>query len=101
MILKTGVKLEGVKPEIVLAMNIVSRVMDINKHSFIITSVTDGMHSPKSLHYKGLAFDMRTRDIAEDSLNGLVWVIKRHLKSNYDVVLESDHIHIEFDPKNT
>lgn len=59
-----------------------------------ITSLRDGNHSAGSLHYDGLAFDMRNPEpqikIAD---------IKSHLGPNYDIVVEPNHIHIEYDPK--
>ena len=59
----------------------------------------DGVHKKNSKHYNNEAIDIRTRDM---SLNNKVltqqW-IKKWLGFNYDVVLETDHIHIEYDPK--
>jgi hypothetical protein len=65
---------------------------------FVITSTADGMHSPGSIHYYGLAFDMRN----------YWWLPKRKLKmldvykelksvlDGYDVIWEKNHIHIEY-----
>lgn len=62
-----------------------------------ITSGRDGKHMQGSKHYLGLAIDIRTRDMKnqERVLNS----VKKILGSLYDVILESDHMHIEFDPK--
>ena len=58
-----------------------------------ITSLRDGNHSVGSLHYDGLAFDMRYPDgiLFED--------IKKALGPGWDVVYEDTHIHCEYDPK--
>ena len=64
-----------------------------------ITSANDGLHKKNSKHYKNEAIDIRTRDMSEQNkVLTKVW-IKKWLGMNYDVVLESDHIHIEYDPK--
>ena len=42
---------------------------------------------------------IRTRDMSEQNkVLTKVW-LKKWLGMNYDVILESDHIHIEYDPK--
>lgn len=64
-----------------------------------VTSTTDGKHSKKSLHYKGLAIDIRTFDKTFEETNRFVNFIKFHFDKILDVVLENDHIHVEYDPK--
>jgi len=67
---------------------------------FCITSVIDGKHRPNSLHYSGLAFDLRTRHLkTEDGVKNVAAEIRGALGREYDVVVEKDHIHIEYDPK--
>lgn len=62
----------------------------------VITSANDGKHKDDSLHYYGMALDLRTF-----SLNGreafVASELQRLLGDSYDVVLEKDHIHVEFD----
>lgn len=59
----------------------------------------DGVHMKNSLHYFGKAVDLRIRDTRiEEAL--LFWELAKRLAgSEFDVVWEKDHIHIEFDPK--
>lgn len=68
-------------------------------YASVITSALDGKHSTNSLHYTGFALDYRTRHL----LDGVPRVLQRRISdclgSEFDVVLESDHIHIEYDPK--
>ena len=61
----------------------------------IVTSGFDGKHSATSLHYKGLAVDLRTRDFTDE------WAryLRNALGSGWDVVVEPDHIHVELDRK--
>ena len=77
---------------------------DISKEKLskeiVITSVLDGKHGKNSLHYSGNAFDIRTWIYTTKELIYFVEDLTRELGKDYDVVLESDHIHIEYDPDN-
>ena len=102
MDLKPGVKIGGISPELVLAIVVVSEIFRQNNASpFMVTSVTDGKHSEKSLHYRGLAIDVRTRHLTDWKQREIVSMVKIALGLDFDVVLEDDHLHIEFDPKET
>lgn len=98
MKLKAGVSLEGAQWQIWYAAIIVERVLlEQFGAELWITSVCDGKHRKDSLHYKGLAFDVRTWGIKGRELQ-VVAALKKALGPDYDVVLEATHIHIEFDP---
>lgn len=99
MKLKEGVTLHKIMPQTVLAINIAEGIYNIHGIEMVITSVSDGKHSINSLHYMGFAFDTRIREIPQATLNAIFNDIKTALGKNYDVVLESTHIHIEYDPK--
>ena len=65
-----------------------------------ITSAMDGSHMATSKHYTGDALDFRIWESNDAGItNQVVQELKYYLGSDYDVVLESDHIHIEYDPK--
>jgi hypothetical protein len=70
-----------------------------------ITSANDSRHSAKSKHYEGCALDFRTKDagmmpIPKHVMDDIVQDIKDALNDiDFDVVLESDHLHVEYDPK--
>ena len=64
----------------------------------VITSVSNGKHMPTSRHYGGYAFDARTRDIMPTELKELTEDVSEALGNEFDVVLEVDHLHVEFDP---
>ena len=64
----------------------------------IITSARDGRHMSTSLHFSGKAIDLRTRDMAAGKEQKVVEALKTKLGNNFDIVLESDHIHLEYDP---
>lgn len=70
-----------------------------------VTAITDGEHKEGSLHYAGLAVDLRTRN--DDGVTQWAPGIKRMLRdtlknalgADFDVVVEGTHIHVEYDPK--
>lgn len=103
--LKDGVTVGGVKPEAVLAMMVVAGVYQNMGHKHTITSVTDGKHKTGSLHYSGFAFDNRTwaddsgTQLPDADKEKLAQAIRKALGSEFDVVVEKTHIHVEFDPK--
>ena len=81
--------------EIALICKLVNGV----NYEMTITSGNDGVHKKDSKHYKNEAVDIRTRDIEENKKELTRLWIKRWLGSNYDVILENDHIHIEYETK--
>lgn len=99
MQLKTGVKIQGVRPELLLALQICDGVYwRMFKTDIVVTSIVDGAHMQGSMHYLGRAADLRIWGL-EASIEALVKSLKISLGENYDVVLEKDHIHLEYDPK--
>lgn len=101
MRLKQGVKLAGIKPETIMAVLVVDNIYKDHgrPEGVTITSICDGKHMPNSKHYSGEAIDTRTRYFNRSKQKELTQDIKNQLGSEFDVVLERDHIHIEFDPK--
>lgn len=97
---KQGVKLSGLKPEILIAVIISDDVFAKHNKDCIITSALDGNHMLGSLHYSGLAIDIRTRHVLKEDIPNITLEIKKSLGFDYDVIFEKDHIHIEFDPKS-
>lgn len=66
----------------------------------VITSIMDGVHSETSLHYSGNAFDLRIKNIpAAIGASTIANEIRTRLNHHYDVILEKDHIHIEYQPR--
>lgn len=71
------------------------------KHGFEmeITSGDEGEHSFGSLHFSGNAADFRIKNIPTEVVLDIVDDIKERLGVDYDVVLEGNHIHLEYQPK--
>jgi len=65
------------------------------KYIMTITSGNDGKHMKNSLHYKNKAIDIRTKDMKYPI--GTTLRIRKILGKNYTVLLEADHIHIEYE----
>lgn len=100
MLIKPGAR---VAPEQVAALVfvVVYSVFNDYGHNAVLTSGLDGEHSPKSLHYKGLAWDFRGKHLSDDTRPQVIADLREALGPDFDVV-ESNHgaIHIEFDPEN-
>jgi len=96
MLIKAGVDISRLKPEIRKRLpGIAGIVWFCTKEEMVITSTYEGSHSEGSLHYANLAVNIRRK--AEDET--VYWKIKKYLFDDYDVILEADHIHIEYNPK--
>jgi len=100
--IKLGVDLRGLTPQMAIAYTIACMVylkVTNNPYACVITSGSDGKHGPNSLHYKGKALDLRINTILKEQLPTVHKELKWALGEQFDVVLESDHFHLEFDPK--
>jgi len=100
--IKDGADIRGVRPEIVLAYTIVMYLYakyDDGDIQCVITEGTGGKHGTASLHYLGLAIDLRIWGLSDSEKRSLLADITKALGRQFDVILESDHIHIEFQPK--
>jgi len=95
------VKIDKLHPRLKYILeNIEKWIQDIEGKNYImtITSGNDGIHMPKSLHYKNRAIDIRTKDMYLPNTVKIKLQLK--LGKDYDVILEKNHIHIEYQPKN-
>ena len=98
MMLKSGVEVYGIRPELVVAIMVAKDVVNEEGFDFVITSCTERgvQHSATSLHWSGCAFDMRTRDMPASIIAD---TIRERLGKEFDVIREDTHIHIEFQPE--
>ena len=97
MILKPGVSLAGLRPEALVGLIITNDVFNSLGKRLTVTSCTDGIHGRNSLHFVGLAFDIRTRDL-HNLVDSIAASLVAALGEEFDVVVEQTHIHIEFQP---
>lgn len=97
MKLKEGVSLSEVSWRMFHAAVIAEAVYRKYGVELVITSANDGKHGDKTLHHKGLALDLRTWTLGGRELQ-VATELQKELGNEYDVVLEKDHIHLEYDP---
>lgn len=64
----------------------------------IVTSSCEGWHMHGSKHYDGDALDFRVRHVSRHKRPALAEAVSEALGSDFDVVLEVDHLHVELDP---
>jgi len=96
---KIGVSFIELHPAIRYACDVISLI----EAGPVITSASDSTHKKESLHY-GLKGDSRCRavDLRIKNLTNpqeTAKELKRRLGPDFDIVLEADHIHLEYDPK--
>lgn len=103
---KEGASIAGVKQVVIEALPVIAGVFDRYKASLVVTAGTDGKHMKGSLHYAGLALDLRIKRVQMFRRQALCDDLKRALGAGWDVVLEqsrsnpaNDHIHVEYDAK--
>lgn len=110
--LKPEVNINGVQKEIWFALGYAAALKDCHYNQHLtVTSLTDGVHNPGSLHPLGLAADLRTKDMEESQAESFFADLKGALEPmGYDVVIESvgstpattqRHLHIEYQPKGS
>ena len=68
-----------------------------------ITSISDGRHKRKSAHWDGRAADLRLPSWYGDEFKRFNITVRdalaERLGPQWDVILEGNHFHMEFDPK--
>lgn len=96
---KDGVSVDGIKKEIIALIVILNTYFELRiGKELVVTSCTDGKHMKGSKHYSGYAIDIRTRHLNALEISKLVAWFKSHYEREYDMVVEKDHIHVEYDP---
>lgn len=97
VIVKDGVVL-ALAPEMARAWwRIVQAHRSIGIRDPIVTSGSEGQHMAGSLHYVGKAVDLRTRDLSSLQVVQLIASLRAWLGEDFDVIDESNHIHVEYD----
>jgi len=111
-----SISLSNLQPQVLVAL---MNANDLYAEWGLPCVVTSGSepgtrHGKTSLHYAGQAVDIRTKNLAdvfshlsptrqaERAVSAIAEIVKKlnaSLGIDYDVILESDHIHIEYQPK--
>lgn len=95
---KGAAKVQGLRPEILLAIIIAKEVFEQHGYECVVTGVTEPGHK-SIVHPLGCGADFRSRHLTPVAKNEVSQAIADKLSDEYDVVPESDHIHVEFDPR--
>jgi hypothetical protein len=99
MRIKSGVRIAGIKPELLFGLRVAETVYEVFGFPLIVTAVVDGVHKVGSKHYVGMAADLRISHLGNSIAPQIVAMLKSLIDQDFDIVLESDHIHLEYDPK--
>jgi hypothetical protein len=101
IVIKPGVRILGLRPELLLGVHIVDAIFAKHGLDCVITSVIDGKHSRASLHYTGCGIDFRTRHIKIAGVTEEIRIeAKAALGDDFDFIFEGNHFHMEYQPKN-
>lgn len=96
-----GCIIQGLHPQMQIANCLLYALYQrFGVSELLITHALDGKHGQGSLHPKGRACDYRTWEVSPMRLYDLVLEARRILGTDYDVVLEPTHLHVEYDPDN-
>lgn len=98
---KKGVDIVGITKECIALIHNVAYAYEAHGYSeCVVASVTDGAHMNGSKHYEGNAADFRTWPVKSQSdLMAILETAKYRCGKDYDIIIEKDHLHGEFDPK--
>jgi len=96
MLLKLGVDISRLNRPIRRTLTPVDKIFSSYNEEAVITSTYESDHVPSSLHYNDDAYDVRRPG---KHVHEILPAIKDRLGRHYDIVLEAEHIHIEYDPK--
>ena len=97
--IKPGVNLTGLANEMVIAAIVAEGLLAELSKDCVITSALDSKHSATSFHYRGGALDFRTRHLNNTQQKIFEEGLKAALNNDYEVILEHNHMHVEYQPK--
>lgn len=96
MKIKLGVTIAGLDLRMRPVLIAAEKIWKDFGQELVITSGLDGEHSAGSLHYYGLAVDLRTRYFLGEDKMKVTKLLRKALGSGYVVLAESTHIHVGY-----
>jgi len=99
MKIKEGANIQGINIRIRPALAAADQIWKQYDKNLVVTCGLDGEHSAGSLHYYGLAVDLRTNYFTETAAQQVRQELANALGDDYDVVYHAgSHMHVEYDP---
>lgn len=95
-----NVKVNELKAELktkIFDIALTIRKIEGENYTVVITSGNDSKHMKKSKHYSNEAIDIRTNNMGNPV--EVTKELKKLLGKDFDVILETTHLHIEYDKK--
>lgn len=99
MKIKPGANIQGIDYKLRPVLIHADEIWKKHDQELVITAGMDGEHSAGSLHYYGLALDLRTSYFKPEVAKAVHAELVAKLGKNFDAVLEKSHCHVEWDPK--
>ena len=96
MIIKPGVKVNGLRPEMIIVLMVATRIWAELGQTLVLTEGTGSKHSATSRHYIGMAVDLRTNFFTDIDKKIAFDKLTSHLDKEYKVVFHKTHIHVHF-----
>lgn len=97
MLLKTGVDISRLARSVRRKLAGIDQVfIEVTGRESVVTSTYEGDHHAGSLHYSNEAVDFR---VPQQNASDVVIKLRWFLGSDFDVIPEVDHIHVEYDLK--
>ena len=98
---KPSVSLKGLDQKMHPTLNKAGKIWQKYGKTLVVTSTVEGKHCKGSKHYSGLAFDLRTRYFKKNIQAQVTNELSAELGQDFQVLLEKDHIHVEYNPLPT
>ncbi len=103
LIILEGIRITGLQPEALRGLDLALDVFQDVDEDCVLTSGRGGRHGRHSHHYKGLAFDLRSKHLSAELKEQVLAALIAYLGSDYQIFLEGlgeiwEHFHIEYDP---
>lgn len=95
--IKPGVGVVGIRPEMLLAVEVMKDACRAQGVPCVITAANVAAHTKTPSAWRGTDIEFWIRHLRDP--RRAFEHAKRALGEDFDVVLESDHIHVEFQPK--
>lgn len=102
--LKTGVRLHGIRPELIVAILAAEGLWAAQGVPLVITACIEGTHVEASDHYSGTAVDVRTKNLPAGKATDVTQQLQAALGEDFYILLEfvggaNEHCHISWRPK--